>query len=154
LLAGFAQEPPLHGVERLLAPLRGLERLPCGVVHGHVEQREERRQHRLQGTIEGKAFADDLLANLAEVVPVLDLEVALEEVDHRPVARRLAVRDRGALESEPALEAMRVDELVEEARLAHASLAHDGRHLPPTLGGELLRATELVQLSVPADERR
>src|SRR2546427_6662515 len=86
--------------------------------------------------------------------PILDLEVALEEVDHRPVTRRLAVRDRGAFKDEPALQPMRVGELVDEARLAHSRFADERRHLPVTGAGKLLGAAELLQLSVAADEAR
>src|SRR6185436_21109666 len=93
-------------------------------------------------------------ADLAEVVPVLDLEVALEEIDHRQVARRLAIRDRGSLENEPALQAMRVGELVDQARLAHPRLADDRHHLTVTVTRELLSAAELRQLGIAADEAR
>ena len=154
MLLRFPQQQPLHGVERALAALRRVERLPRGVVHGHVEQGQQRRQRRLQRVVEGEQLARHLLADLAQVVPVLDLEVALEEVDHRQVARRLAVRDRGALEDQPALQAMRVGELVDEARLAHPRLADDRRHLTVTVAGELLGAAELLQLGVAADEAR
>ena len=54
-------------------------------------------------------------ADLAQMVAVLDLEVALQQLDHRPVARRLAIGDGGTLKPEPALQAMRVRELVDEA---------------------------------------
>src|SRR5439155_5841522 len=95
-----------------------------------------------------------LLPNLAQVVPVLDLEVALEQVDHRQVARSLAVRARDGLKYQPTLQAMRVGELVDQTRLAHACFADNRRHLPVTVAGELLRSVELLQLGVPADESR
>jgi hypothetical protein len=113
LLSGFPQQQPLHGVERALATCSRVERLPRGVVRGHVEQGQQRRQRRLQGFVQGEQLAHHLLPDLAQVVPVLDLEVALEEVDHGQVACRLAVRDRGALDGEPALQAVGVGELVE-----------------------------------------
>ena len=86
---------------------------------GTSSSASKRRQRRLERAVEREQLARHLLADLAEVVAVLDLEVALEQVDHRQVARRLAVRDRGALEHQPALQAVRVGELVDEARLAH-----------------------------------
>ena len=68
---------------------------------GTSSRASRRRQRRLERAIQGEELARHLLADLAEVVPVLDLEVALEQVDHRQVARRLAVRDGGALEDPP-----------------------------------------------------
>jgi hypothetical protein len=96
-LARFPQQQPFHGVERALAPLRRLERLPRGVVLRHLEQGEQRRQRRLQRGVQGEHLARHLVADLAEPVLVLQREVPLEEVNHRPVAHRLAVRDGGAL---------------------------------------------------------
>jgi hypothetical protein len=49
---------------------------------------------------------------------------------------------------------MRVDELVEEARLAHPRFADECHHLTLTADGKLLRAAELLQLDVAADEAR
>jgi hypothetical protein len=49
---------------------------------------------------------------------------------------------------------MRVGELVDETRLAHAGLADDRCHLPVTGAGELLGATELLQFGVAANEPR
>jgi len=103
LLSRFPQQQPLDGVERLLAALSRVERSPRGVVHGYVEQGQQRRQCRLQRAVEREQFARHLLADFPEIVPVLNLEVALEEVDHRQVARRLAIRDRGAVEDQPTL---------------------------------------------------
>jgi hypothetical protein len=95
---------------------------------------------RFERPIETQATADHLVPNLPLIVTGLDLEVALEEVDHRQVARRLAVRDRGGFQDEPALQAMGARELVDDARLAHPRLADDRRHLTATVTGELLDA--------------
>src|SRR4029453_11936638 len=81
LLAGFPEQQPPYGVERALAALARVKGLPRGIVHGHVEQGQQRRQRRLERAIEREQLARHLLAALAEVVPLLDLEVALEEVD-------------------------------------------------------------------------
>ena len=43
LFLRFPEQQPLHGVERALASLARVERLPRGVVHGHVEQGHQRR---------------------------------------------------------------------------------------------------------------
>ena len=47
-----------------------------------------------------------------------------------------------------------MNELVHQARLAHARLADDRHHLTVTVAGKLLRAAELLQLDVAADEAR
>jgi hypothetical protein len=77
LLARFPEQQPLHGVECALSTLPRVERLPRLVVHGHVEQGQQRRQRRLQGFVQGEQLARHLLADSPEVVAVLDLEVAL-----------------------------------------------------------------------------
>jgi hypothetical protein len=103
LLSGFPQEQLPDGVEGTLAPLPRVERLLSRVVHRYVEQGQQRRQNWLQAFVQGEQLARHLLADLAGVIPLLDLEVAFEKVDHRQVARRLAVGDRGAFEGEPTL---------------------------------------------------
>ena len=49
---------------------------------------------------------------------------------------------------------VRMDEFVHQARLAHPRFADDRRHLTTTLAGKLLRAVQLLQLEVAADEAR
>ena len=49
---------------------------------------------------------------------------------------------------------MRVSELVDQARLAHARLADDRHHLAVAVSRELLGAAQLLQLGVAADEPR
>jgi hypothetical protein len=62
-------------------------------------------------------------------------------------------RSGGSRACQPAVQAMRVGELVDEARLAHPRLADDRRQLPVAGAGELLRAAKLVQLGVAATKR-
>jgi hypothetical protein len=78
LLARFPQQEPLDGVERVLPALRRLEAAPGRVVDGHVDQRQERRQHSLQRSIEREQPPGHLLADRAQVVPVADREVRPE----------------------------------------------------------------------------
>ena len=152
LRPGLAQEHPLCVVDRALPTGRRVERQPGTVVDGHVEQGQERRQRRLERPIERQQLPGYLLADFAEVVPVLDLEIALEQVDHRQIAGRLAIGHGGALEEPPAGQAMRMDKLVNEARLPDARFADDGRALSVPVTGLLLGASELPQLRVAADE--
>src|SRR5262249_39249422 len=152
LLASLAQQQRLHRVERVLATLDRVKPAPRPVPHRDVEERQERRQGRLQRAIEREQLAHHLFADLTEIVAVLDLEVALEQLDHRQVARRLAIGGGGTLSREPALQAMRVGELVDETRFTRAGLADDRGHLPVTAASELLGAAELLKLGIATDE--
>ena len=51
-------------VERLLAALGRVERLPLGVLDGHVEERQERRQDRLQAAVQGEELPGHLLPDV------------------------------------------------------------------------------------------
>ena len=57
------------------------------------------------------------------------MAVALEQVDDGEVRRGLAVGHRGALQHPPALGVVGVDELIDQARLAHPGLADQRHHL-------------------------
>ena len=61
----LAQQEALDGVEGALAPLRRIERLPLGVLDGHVQERQQGRQGRLEGAVEREELAGDLLPDLA-----------------------------------------------------------------------------------------
>jgi hypothetical protein len=150
----LAQQEPLDPVEGLLAPLGRVEPLPRGVVDGHVEQPEERRECGLQGPVQGEELAGDLLADLAGVIARLELEVAPEQVEDREEGRHLAVGDGIRLDEKPAVEAVGVGELPEQARLADAGLADDGHELAPAAAGALEGVAELVQLRVTTDVAR
>ena len=52
------------------------------------------------------------------VVVVVDVGIAFEQVNHREIGRRLAVRHRGTL-GQTTLRVVRVDELVHQARFPH-----------------------------------
>ena len=131
-----------------------VQRLPPAVLHRHVEQREERGQRRLEGAVEREELARDLLPDGAGLVPVGDLEVALEEVDHREVGRGLAVRDGAGLEDQPAVGPVGVGDLPDEPRLPDAGLADDRDHLAVPARRAAERLAELLQLRVPAHEAR
>src|SRR5262249_51497864 len=88
---GFPEHEPPDRLEGALTPLRRIERLPGPVVDGHIEQREKRRETRLERRVEPEEPRRHLLANRRRVVAVLDAEVRLEELDHRQIRSRLAV---------------------------------------------------------------
>src|SRR6185369_6686691 len=58
----------------------------------------------------------------AGVVPAFDPEVGPQQVDEWEIRRRLAVGHRGTRDDEAVLDAMRVGELVIQARFADAGL--------------------------------
>src|SRR5439155_7398941 len=107
----LAQQEALDGLDGALAALRGIEILPVPILDRHVQEREEGRQSWPEGRIQGKELAGELLADLAPVVAVVNLEVGLEQVTHREVSGGLAVGDRAAFEHEPVMGMMGADEL-------------------------------------------
>ena len=148
------QQQALDRVERALAALRRVQVLPGRVLDRHVEQREQRGQQGLERAVQAQHAPQHLGAHLPVVVPVADLEVALEQVDHRQVAGGLAVGDGRGLQDQPVLDPMRVGELVGEPRLAHPRLAHDGDHLPPAGAGLAEDPAQVLDLGVAAHEAR
>ena len=97
----FAQQQTLDGLQRALAALRGIERLPLWVLDRYLQQRQKGRQRGLQGTLEREEPAGNPLAPRARVVMDLDAEIGLEEVDDREIGGGLAIRDRAARQQEP-----------------------------------------------------
>src|SRR5207244_12869267 len=86
------------------------------------------------------------------VVSLLDVAVALEQVNDREVGRSLAIRHRGALQHQPPRCVMGMDELIDQARLSHARLADHGHHLAMTRPGPLQRLLQNSQLLLPSHE--
>ena len=82
----------------------------------------------------------------------MDTEVRPEQVDDRPVDRRLAVRGSTGLENKPPLHALRAGELVHESGLSDSGLSDDAEHLDPAASHALERAGELVDLRRPPHE--
>ena len=132
LCLALTQQQALDRVEHALAALGRIQVLPDGVLDWHIEHRKQRGQQRLEGAIETQHPPQHLGAHLPMIVLVADLEVALEQVDHRQVAGRLAVGDGGGFQDQPVLHPMGLGELVDEPGLAHAGLTHDGDDLRAT----------------------
>jgi hypothetical protein len=76
----LAEQQALDGVERSPAPLRGIESRPLRVLDGHVEQRQQGGETRLEGPVQREQLAGDLLLDLAGAFLIVDLEVSLEEI--------------------------------------------------------------------------
>ncbi len=148
----LAQDEALDRIQYPLPALRRVESLPLRILERHVEEGEQRGKRRLQRTVQGEDSPGDLFQDVSMRVAVADPEIALQEIDHGQVAGGLAVRHRACFQHEPALRARGAHQLEDEARLAHARLADDGRHLPTALPGLLQRAMELCELGVAAHE--
>ena len=88
------------------------------------------------------------------IVLVSDLEISLEQIDHRQVARGLAIGHGGCLEDQPFLDPMRVRELVDQPRLAHAGLAHNGDNLAAASTSLTEDPAQVFDLSGAAHEAR
>ena len=78
----------------------------------------------------------------------------LEQLDDREIRRGLAVGDRGTLQHPPALRLVGMDDLIDQARLAHARFPDQRHHLAmagASLGEGVLYGRQLL---VPADKPR
>ena len=150
-LALLQQEPFERG-EGALAPLRRVERQKRAVLGQGVEQGEQRRDGVLEGLVERQHLSGRLGPHGARVVVLLDVGVALEQINNRVVWRSLAVGYRGTLQHQPALRVMRTQELVHQARLPHAGLANHGHHLALALPGPRQRLAQGLQLCLPSHE--
>src|SRR5499426_2054558 len=152
VLASLPQQHTLHRVERPLAARTRIECGPRAIVGRHVEEGQQRGQRGFQSSVEGEQLGPHILSDGPEIVTVPDLEVVLEEIDHRQVARLLSIRDGGALQEPPALHRRRMGEFVDDARLTAPGFSHDGHHLTVALSGTLLSTTQQFQFGVAPDE--
>src|SRR6185369_11250014 len=95
---------------------------------------------------------DDLGAYRAGVITLVDPEIGLQEIDDGEIAGGPAIGDSARLEGPAPGDSVRVDQLVEEARLAHARLAHDGHDLPVAAPRPVECCAELLHLRIAPDE--
>ena len=123
------QQKPLERLQGALAALWGVEPLPVGLVHRHVQQRQERRQDRLQGLVEPHHGAQDFLTPARGIVAGVDAAVVFEQVDDREIRGGLAIREGAALQHQPSLRPRCVEALLDQAGLAHPRLAHHRHQL-------------------------
>ena len=125
---------------------------PGGVLDRHLQEGEEGRQRRLQPSVQRQDLSRHLLPHLPRVVPILDLEIALEEVDHRQVGGRLPVGAGARLHDEPPVGPVGVRHLPDQSRLPDARLPDEGDHLTGPRSGPTDGLADLFQLRRPADE--
>ena len=101
---------------------------------------------RAERRVEREEPSCHLLANRRRIVAVLDAEVRLEELDHGQVRSRLAVGERGRVQDQPTLGAMRLRDLPDKAGLPDAGLPDNGHDLAVTGSGPFQGAAEQLQL--------
>src|SRR3989442_1202523 len=148
------EEQQLNRLQRPPLPLGGIERLPLRIVERHVEEREDGGERWRQRTVERQHLFRHSLPDLASVVARLDLEVSFQQLDDWEIGCCLPVGGRAADKDQRVPGAVRLDELPEETRLADAGLADDSYDLTVALADMLERQGQLLQLTVPGDERR
>ena len=94
----FAQQHALEG-RRACAGAAAVDRAAKrAVVRQGLQQRQQRRDGVLEGLVQRQHLPGDLGPDGAGVVAVLDVAVALEQVDDGEVGRGFAIGHRGALQ--------------------------------------------------------
>src|SRR5262245_36852717 len=91
-------------------------------------------------------------ADRARLIPIGDLEVGFEEVNHREIRGRLPIRDRKALQDKPPLSPVGMDELIEQSGFAHARLANDGHDLTVAAASSFKGTLQLFDLDLAPDK--
>ena len=127
LLLALAQQHALQGLQRALAALGRIERAGRGCPPAGPPGAPATPGVVLEGLVQRQHLPGDLGPDGPRVVVLLHVAVALEQVNHREVRRGLAIGHRGAFEHEPPWRIVRVDELIDQARLPHPGLP-DHRH--------------------------
>src|SRR5262249_47710424 len=154
LYLAFAQQHALEGVEGALTPLRRLELLERTVLWEDVQQGEERRERLLQRLVERQHLPGDLGTDGARLIPLLDMRIALEQVNDREIWRSFAIGHRGTFEHQPALGVVGMDNLIGQTRLPYTSLANNRYHLAVTRVGSLKGVPECLEFRLPSDKAR
>ncbi len=148
----LADEETPDGVERALSALSRVEASPGGVLDGQIEQRQQGGEGAQERGVEVEQRGRHLVADGARVVPLLDIEVAAEQRDHRQVRRARVEGGRERLEDPPLGRQVDDRELPDEPRLADARLADEHHDLAVSAPGLLHGRGEVAQLRIPSDE--
>ena len=126
----LAQEDALQRLQGAAPPLQGVQLQERTVGRQGFEQGEHGRHGVLEGLIQRQDLPGDLGPHRPEVIAVLEVTVGFEQVADRQVGGGLAVGHGATLQHQPALRAVRVEELVDQARFAHPGLAQQRDDLP------------------------
>jgi hypothetical protein len=135
-----------------LPPLGRIERQEGTVGRQGVQERQQRRDGLLDGLVQGQEVPRDVGPDGTRLVPVLDVQIALEQIDDRDIGRGFPIRDRGTLYHQPPLGSIRAKTLIDEAGLAHPWLSHQRHHLAMAAPSRLQRVVEVIQFTIPPDE--
>jgi len=84
----------------------------------------------------------------------LRLAEGFEQVADRQIGSGLTVGHRATLQPQPALRVVRMEELVDQARLPHPGLAEEGDHLPLASPGPGQSLLQCLDLGLPPDKGR
>ena len=120
---------------------------------GHFEQREERGKRRRHARVARLQAREHPLPHAVDVVIALDLEAALEELDHRSVGPD--ARERGPRLEQPERPGIgRLCELPEKPGLADPGHPHDRNHL--AMPGQRIAnaAAQELELRAAPNERQ
>ena len=148
----LAEEQALHRIERELAALGRFE-VPEAILLGQgVEKPENGRDHVPERLVQGEQMPGGLGAYRADVVTLVDAEIGLQEIDDGEIAGGPAIGGSAGLEDPTPGDTVGVGQLVEEAGLAHARLAHDGHDLAVTAPRPVECRAELLHLGIAPDE--
>lgn len=121
------------GVHDPLTALGRIEALPPGVFNRHLQEHQECGQDRLQGCLQRLELVGDLVTSRLQIIPRVELNIGLEQVDDREIRASLAVGVRTGLEAQLSMGQVGAHELVAQAGLAYAGLPHHTYYLPPAL---------------------
>ena len=102
----FPEDQPFDRIQCPLTALWRVQGVPRFVIDGDIQQRQERRQQRLERAVQHQELAGHSFADLALVVAVMDPEIRLQQLDDRQVRRGLPVGNRAAFEYQPAVGAV------------------------------------------------
>src|SRR4029453_13537217 len=90
----LSHQQPFHRLQGTPPALGRIEPLPARLLVGNFEQSEEGLQCLSKAVVEAEELAGDLLADLPDVVAILDLEIRLEEPEDREIRSGVAVGHR------------------------------------------------------------
>src|SRR5215475_13062534 len=137
-----------------LPTLGRVERAERIVVFKCIEKIQHWPDRVLQGSVESQNLACHPLTDGLRIVVDVDAEIIPKQFDDRQVWRCATIRNGFGFQNQALPCVLRMNELANQARLTHPRFADECHHLTLTADGKLLRAAELFQLDVAADEAR
>ena len=152
LALALPQDEPLERVQRAALATTAVERAKRVLGREGAQETQERGARISESLVERREGCRHLVADHEARVPIVDPEIAPQQLDDWKVGGRRPVRDCGALEHEPVRDPVRARELVDEPGLPHAGLPDD----PQELTSPGLRTGEEIghepELALAADE--